>query len=180
MPKTRTEKLVYGLFMTLFMTMGMEVYNNAIKQGLNLLPGGFSNMDWSVMVGAASELPLMVPIVFILSNLYGNRVGQALASKIIDPQRDSAFIKRCLVIACTTLVMCPSMSLVASILFNVVFAGRPFVDLPIIWLGTVYKNFAMALLWNLFAASPLSLVCFNAIFASRPSCVQPAEHGSFA
>lgn len=163
MPKTKAQRIAYGIFMTIFMTIGMEVYNNAVKLGMNLMPGGFSNMDWSVVMGAIEELPLMVPVVYIVSNLYGNRVGRALASRLIDRERDSAFWQRCVTIACTTLVMCPSMSLFASILFNVLLAGRPLVELPVIWLGTVYKNFAMALLWNLFAASPLSSVTLNLV-----------------
>ena len=60
--------------------------------------------------------------------------------------------------------MCPSMSLFASILFNVVLACRPLAELPIIWIGTVYKNFAMALLWNLFFASPATQACFGFLF----------------
>lgn len=56
------------------------------------------------------------------------------------------------------------MSLFASLLFNVILAGRPLVDLPIIWIGTLFKNFPMALLWNLFAASPLSRICLKAAF----------------
>ena len=157
-PKTKVQGLFYGLCMSVFMTCGMELYNNAVKLGINLQPGGFSNMGWDVVAGAVSELPLMVPVGFVISNLYGNRIGARLASSLIDPERDSALFRSCVVIACTTLVMCPSMSLFASVLFNVVLAGRPFAELPIIWMGTVFKNFGMALLWNLFAASPLSRV----------------------
>lgn len=164
MPRSKREGLVYGVLMSVFMTCGMELYNNAVKQGMNLVPGGFSSMDWSVVTGAAEELPFMIPVVFVLSNLFGNKLGQRIAVRFIDPERDSAFIRSCITIACTTLVMCPTMSLFASVLFNVILAGRPVVELPMIWLGTVYKNFTMALLWNLFAASPLTRVCFAALF----------------
>lgn len=175
-PRTRTQGLLYGVFMTVFMTIGMEIYNNAVKMGVNLQPGGFSNMDWSVITGAIEELPLMLPIVFAISNLYGNRVGHTIASRLVDPDRDSEFWQRCVTIACTTLVMCPSMSLFASILFNVVLAGRPVVDLPVIYLGTVYKNFAMALLWNLFVASPLSQLCLGKVYVARRARVDgPCE-----
>ena len=165
MPRTKTQGLVYGLLMSVFMTLGMEVYNNAVKLGIDLAPGGLSNMDWGVVAEAARELPLIIPVVFVISNLYGNRLGQALAARLIDPERDSAFWRSTLVIACTTLVMCPSMSLFASGLFNVALAGRPLAELPVIWLGTIMKNFPTALLWNLFAASPASRLCLQAIFA---------------
>lgn len=162
-PKTKAEGMWYGLFMSVFMSLGMELYNNAIKMGFNLQPGGLSNMTWDVVPAAISELWFIVPVVFLLSSTYGNRLGAKLANTLIDPARDSSFWKSCVIIACTTLVMCPSMSMFASVLFNVVLAGRPFVELPIIWLGTVFKNFPMALLWNLFAASPLSRLCLRMV-----------------
>ena len=56
------------------------------------------------------------------------------------------------------------MSLFASTLFNVILAGRPAIELPVIWIGTLFKNFPMALLWNLFAASPMSRICLKTIF----------------
>lgn len=61
--------------------------------------------------------------------------------------------------------MCPTMSLVASILFNVVLAGASPVQLPAILVGTLIKNFPMALLWNLFAAGPLSRLIFSKCFS---------------
>ncbi|MBQ9316150.1 MAG: hypothetical protein IJ203_04940 [Atopobiaceae bacterium] len=166
-PKTKAQGLAYGLFMCLFMSMGMEVYNNAVKMGINLQPGGLSTMTWSVVPAAFAELWFIVPVVFVLSNGYGNRLGARLASTLIDPERDSSFFRSCVVIGCTTLVMCPSMSLFASVLFNVVLAGRPVAELPIIWFGTVLKNFPMALLWNLFAASPLSRLSLRAVLSAR-------------
>lgn len=60
--------------------------------------------------------------------------------------------------------MCPTMSLVASILFNVVLADASPVQLAAIWVGTLIKNFPMALLWNLFAAGPLSRLIFSKCF----------------
>lgn len=66
---------------------------------------------------------------------------------------------------CTVLVMCPAMSLVASILFNVVLAGASPVQLPAIWVRTLIKNFPMALPWNLFVAGPVSRLLFAKLFS---------------
>ena len=41
--------------------------------------------------------------------------------------------------------------------------GAPFTQLPAIWVGTVLKNFPMALLWNLFAAGPLTRLIFRGV-----------------
>lgn len=48
------------------------------------------------------------------------------------------------------------MSLVATILFNIIMAGMPVSQLPAIWVGTVLKNFPMAFFWNMFAAAPFT------------------------
>ena len=64
----------------------------------------------------------------------------------------------------TVAVMCPSMSLVAALLFNVILGGRPFTSLPAAWLGTVLKNFPMAYFWNRFAAAPFTRWTFGKLF----------------
>ena len=103
--------------------------------------------------------------VFLFSNLWGTRGGASLAKRLIDPERDSAFVQGTIRSCCTVLIMCPTMSLVASILFNIVLAGMPVSQLPGIWVGTLIKNFPMALLWNLFTASPVTRLVFGALFS---------------
>ena len=57
---------------------------------------------------------------------------------------------------CTVLVMCPSMSLMATIIFSMILGGAPVGQLPVIWVGTLIKNFPMAFFWNMFAAAPFT------------------------
>lgn len=40
MPKNRTQRIVFGIIMSYAMAYGMEVYNVAIREGVNLTPGG--------------------------------------------------------------------------------------------------------------------------------------------
>ena len=40
MPGSKKEDIVFGLIMSYTMTYGMELYNNAIQQGIQALPGG--------------------------------------------------------------------------------------------------------------------------------------------
>lgn len=63
--------------------------------------------------------------------------------------------------------MCPTMSLAASILFNVILAGAPLAQLPAIWIGTLLKNFPMAFFWNMFAAAPFTHWLFGKIYPDR-------------
>lgn len=164
MPKTKFEGVIFGILMSVTMAYGMEVYNVAIKEGFLAMPGGLSNMTNSVFLDALLEAAYMWIFVFIFSNLWGNRIGHALAARIIRPETDNPFFITLVISGCTVLIMCSTMSLVASILFNLILAHASVAQLPAIWVGTVLKNFPMALLWNLFAAGPLSRLIFRRIF----------------
>lgn len=163
MPNTKVEKIFFGILMSVLMALGMEVYNVAFKMGYNAMPGGLSNMRNGVFLAALGEVWYMCVIVFVISELFGNRIGHALASRIIRPGKDNPFFITLMISGCTVLIMCPTMSLVAGILFNVCLGGAPVTQLPAIWVGTVLKNFPMALLWNLFAAGPLTRLIFRGV-----------------
>ena len=128
------------------------------------MPGGLSNMVNQVFPDALVEASYMWIFVFLFSNLWGNRLGHALAAKVIRPEQDNPFFITLMISSCTVLVMCPTMSMVAAILFNLILAGNPVSQLPAIWVGTLIKNFPMALLWNLFAAGPFSRLVYKKIF----------------
>ena len=117
-----------------------------------------------VFPDALVEASYMWIFVFLFSNLWGNRLGHALAAKVIRPEQDNPFFITLMISSCTVLVMCPTMSMVAAILFNLILAGNPVSQLPAIWVGTLIKNFPMALLWNLFAAGPFSRLVYKKIF----------------
>lgn len=44
MPKNKFQGFIFGIIMSYTMAYGMEVYNIAIKEGVNLTVGGLSNM----------------------------------------------------------------------------------------------------------------------------------------
>lgn len=174
MPKTKKQGIVFGVIMSITMAYGMEIYNVAIKQGFNLTNGGFSNMTNGVFLDALIEAAYMWIFVFIFSNLWGNRIGHGLAERIIRPEQDNPFFITLMISGCTVLIMCPTMSLVAAILFNVILAGNPISQLPAIWVGTLIKNFPMALFWNLFAAGPLTRLLFRQVIDLRRSVLKKA------
>lgn len=174
MPKNRAQGVIFGILMSVTMAVGMEVYNVAWKMGFPTQPGGFSTMTNDVFPAALAEAAYMWLFVELLSSLYGNRVGAALASRATSPERDGAFVCQLARQGCTVMVMCPSMSLVASVLFNVILGGMPLTQLGAIWVGTLIKNFPMALLWNVFAAAPLSRLLLRTAFA------RVGEHGDAA
>ncbi|MGI6010959.1 MAG: hypothetical protein ACOX8H_05605 [Ruminococcus sp.] len=164
MPKNKIQGFIFGVIMSYAMAYGMEIYNVAIKLGVNLTAGGFSNMTNLIFWEALKEASYMGLLVLLFSNLLGNRIGASFASKHCDPSKDNPYICQLLRQAGTVAVMCPTMSLVASILFNIILGGTPLSQLPAIWVGTFFKNFPMAFFWNMFAAAPFTHWLFKKIF----------------
>jgi len=163
MPRTRSQGIIFSLIMSYAMAYGMEVYNVAIRMGFMALPGGLSNMTNAVFLEALKEASFMGIIVFIVSGWYGTRIGERIFEGLASPQ-DSPIIRQLLRQACTVGIMCPSMSLIASILFNILLGGMPWHQLTAIWAGTLLKNFPMAFFWNAYAASPLTRRIFSRLF----------------
>lgn len=125
MPKTKFQKVVFGLIMSYSMAYPMEVYNVAIKMGFNLSNGlGFSSMTNQVFLEVLKEVWYMGLIVFAFSSLWGNKMGEKFANKYCT-ENDNPYFYRIMRQAGTVAVMCPSMSLAASVIFNVILGGSP-------------------------------------------------------
>lgn len=150
--------------MSYTMAYGMEVYNIALKMGFQAIPGGLSNMTNQVFFDAFIEALYMGIVVFLFSNLWGNRLGAKFMNKYCDPQKDNPYFCRIMRQAGTVAIMCPTMSLVASILFNIILAKGSLTLLPAIWVGILIKNFPMAFFWNMFVAAPLVHWIFLLLF----------------
>ena len=101
MPQTKTQGAVFGLLMSYFMALGMEVANIAHKLG------AMSNV---VFLPALKETAFMGAIVFVVSTLYGSRAGQHIAHRFVQLGRDNPLLVTLAVSGCTVMVMCPSMS----------------------------------------------------------------------
>ncbi|MDD6254395.1 MAG: hypothetical protein PUA82_00020 [Eubacteriales bacterium] len=161
MPKNRVQGTVFGILMSYVMAYGMEIYNVGVKYGVNLQRGGFSNMPGHIFLDALTEASYMGIFVIILSTLYGNKAGAAFAAKYTDPEKDNPYFCRILRQAGTVAVMCPSMSFVATVIFNIIMGGAPLSSLPAVFIGTVIKNFPVAFFWNMFAAAPFCHFVFD-------------------
>ncbi len=161
----KSKGIVFGVIMSYSMAIGMEIYNVAIKMGYNLNSGGFSTMTYEVIKAAIVEALYMGILVFIFSNLWGNRIGAAFAAKRTNPEKDNPYFCMIMRQAGTVAIMCPTMSLVASVLFNIILAKQSIYNLPVIWLGTVFKNFPMAFFWNMFAAAPFTRFVVGKIYS---------------
>ena len=74
MPRNKKQGIIFGGIMSYAMAYGMEVYNVAIKEGINLSAGGLSNMTNIIFWEALKEAAYMGILVFIFSSPWGNRL----------------------------------------------------------------------------------------------------------
>ena len=152
MPKNKFQEVIFGIIMVIFMVYAMVCYN------ISLSLGGLSN---KVFVMALSELPIMCPIAFILEMAFVGKISKKVAFDIINPQKDNPFFITIIISCVTVMLMCPLMSLVATLLFHnnsEIFST---------WIKTATYNFPMALCWQLFYAGPIVRFIFKNIFKEK-------------
>ena len=149
MPKTKGQELIFTIMMVLVMVYGMIVYNICLETG------GLQNQHF---LTAFHELWFMGPIAFVLDFfLYGH------LSKSSQPILIVLTIS-----AVTVCLMCPTMSLAATLLIK----QPDWSNLVVTWMETTVMNFPMALCWQLFLAGPLVRKIFRLIF-ERKKAEQP-------
>ena len=140
LPQNKFQDVIFTLFMAFVMVYAMVCYNIALNVG------GMQNF---VFLAAFKELPIMWPIAVVIELLFVGKLAQILAFRIVQPGKDPAIMIVLAISAMSVCLMCPLMSLVATILFKD--AGSEFVA---VWLQTTAMNFPMALCWQIFFAGP--------------------------
>ncbi len=108
MPKTKFEDFIFTIIMATIMVYGMVVYNVALAMG------GLTNQTFLI---AVHELPIMVPVAFVLEFFIVGKIAPMLAFKVMRPDDRPQLITYAISI-CICCIMCPIMSLVATILFK--------------------------------------------------------------
>ena len=150
MPKNKFQDVVFTIIMATFMVYGMVVYNVALNTG------GVTNQTFLI---ALHELPIMVPIAFVLEFFVVSKLAAALAFTVVKPDDRPQIITYAISI-CICCIMCPIMSLVATLLFK---ENKSFGT----WIQTWAMNFPMALLYQLFYCGPLVRFIFRTIFREK-------------
>ena len=141
LPQNKFQEVIFTFVMAFVMVYAMICYN------ISLNVGGMQNF---IFLAAFKEMLIMWPVAIVLELLFVGKLAQILAFRFVTPGKDS-MIKMILAISTMSVcLMCPLMSLVATILFKN--AGSQFVA---VWLQTTALNFPMALCWQIFFAGPL-------------------------
>ena len=153
MPTNKKEEIIFSIMMVIVMVYGMICYNISVSTG------GLTN---KVFLMALKEMIIIVPIAFIIEALFVSKVASKKASQIVDLKKDNPFLMVIMMSCITVVLMCPIMSLMATILFKN--AGS---EIIAVWLQTTALNFPMALLWQLFFAGPCVRFIFRKVFKKK-------------
>lgn len=165
MPQNRVQEVVFTALMVVAMVYGMICYNIALEVG------GLSNF---VFVAALRELAYMGPIAFVLDLVVVSPSASRRAAGLVGSEPRVPFAMVAAISALSVQLMCPLMSLVATLLIK-----RPAApDVVATWFQTTVLNFPMALLWQFFVAGPVVRRVAGALFslgASRAAAAAEAE-----
>ena len=115
MPKTKFQNVIFTLMMAFLMVYAMICYN------ISLNIGGMSNQ---VFLMAFGEMKIMWPVAFVLEFFIVDNLAHKLAFRIVTP-KDRPFAITAAISIMIICIMCPVMSLIATILFKN--AGSQFV-----------------------------------------------------
>ena len=152
MPKTKFQNVVFTLMMAFPMVYAMICYN------ISLNIGGMNNQ---IFLMAFHEMVIMWPVAFILEFFVVDNLAHKLAFRMVTPQ-DRPIVITLAISVMIICIMCPVMSLIATLLFKN--AGSQFVA---VWLQTTFMNFPVAFFWQLMYCGPLIRLIFRNLFPEK-------------
>lgn len=173
MPQNRLQRMVFAL-LTVIITVhayvfySLYVVNGATLMEVNQASGVLAAIDiqggvylfgrflpiWAVVL---SEFVL----AYCLEIFMGSPCSFRLACKVFPPRKTNPVLFECAIISATVGLMCPAMSLLASIIYYPYYMGFDLLTLLANWLKLVCFNFPFALLTQLFFIQPLVRTIFR-------------------
>ncbi len=150
MPKNKLQDVIFTAIMATIMVYGMIVYNVALNMG-----GVYA----ATFTAALHEMPIMVPIAFVLEFFLVGKLARKLAFTVMKPDDRPQFITYAISI-CICCIMCPIMSFIATMLFKDTKNFATFIR-------TWGMNFPMAILYQMFYCGPLVRLIFRLIFREK-------------
>ncbi len=164
MPKTKFQEVVYGVLMTFFMVLAMELYNTGLRES------GLTNAGF---LTAFREMAVMFPVCFVMGFFMIDRLAPKIAFRMVTPGVDRPVFVTMVRASVTVAFMCPIMSFWATLIFK-----QPGAEFIPVWLQTIVCNFPMAFFWQVFYCGPLVRFLFRQIF--RPGSETAGEKAAGA
>ena len=154
MPKSLGQEILFTILMVFVMVYAMVCYNIALAMG------GLSN---SVFLLAFHELPIMMPIAFVIDFFIVGPIAKKITFSKFNPEQTNPVFIILSISICSVWLMCPLMSLAATILFKGGFQK----EMISIWLQTTAFNYPMAAFWQLLVAGPVVRAIFGLMFKNK-------------
>ena len=149
MPKTKFQNVIFTLMMSFLMVYAMICYNIALN---------IKEMNNQVFLDAFHELVIMWPVAFLLEFFVVDNLAHKLAFKVVTP-KDRPFVITLAISFYIICIMCPIMSLIATLLFKTISS-----QIIAVWLMTVIFNFPMAFFWQICYCGPFIRFIFSKMF----------------
>ncbi|MBR0412920.1 MAG: hypothetical protein IJI47_05080, partial [Eubacterium sp.] len=102
---------------------------------------------------------------YTLEILLGSPLSFKMASRMFDPRKNHPMIFETVIISCTVLIMCPTMSFIAAWLYYPYYAGFNLLTLLANWLKLICFNFPFAFFSQVFFIQPFVRFAFGKLFA---------------
>ena len=154
MPKNRIQETIFTIMMVLVMVYAMICFNITVSKGA---------FDGQTFIEAFGELALMSVIAFVLDTFIAGPIAKKLAFKVTTPGKSKAIAVILAISVFSVIIMCPLMSLVATILFS----GGISAGFISAWAQAILINLPMAFFWQLCVAGPLVRGVFGLMFKNR-------------
>lgn len=152
MPKNKFQDFVFTLIMVFVMVYAMVVYNIAGDKG---------GLSYDVFALALMELPIMIPVGFLLEFFFVGKAAQKIVFRHLTFE-DKPIMITFFISGVTVAIMCPLMSFVATCLFKGVDA-----NLFTKWISLTAHNLPMAFFWQFMYAGPFVRFVFGKIFSNE-------------
>lgn len=154
MPKNKFQDVIFTFLMAAVMVYGMVCYN------ISLETGGLRDEVFAMALG---EWPIMTLAAILLELIIVGRLSKVVAFRLVSPSESGPTPIMLAISAASVWMMCPSMSLIATLLFK----GGIQPGVLSTWIQTTFLNFPMALIWQFFFAGPLVRRIFGLLFREK-------------
>ena len=149
---------------------GADSVLNAVRAQRGVYTAGRMLPIWAVVL-------IEFCSAFGLECLIGSPLSFKMASTMFDPKRNHPMIFETVIISCTVIIMCPTMSFIAAWLYYPYYAGFNLLTLLANWIKLICFNFPFAFFSQIFFIQPIVRWLFAKIFAkdiaSRNTQEQP-------
>ena len=176
MPRNQFEMMVFAFLTVLVTVHGYVFYSLYVVNGNNLMQviGADSVLNAIGIQGGVYMFGRMFPIwaviiiefvcAYTLECLLGSPKSFMLACKMFNPRKTHPMMFETVIICCTVLIMCPTMSFLAAWMYYPYYAGFNIFSLFANWIKLICFNFPFAFFSQIFFIQPFVRWAFRKIF----------------